>query len=600
MLRVRFLHLAPIALAAAISVTANRAVGDDTITFGSDSTWSVYNGNPSGSGTLLGNANYVIYNATSPARQHSGSVVYGYPYDVLLANLASIPTAYWIWAPGITGSSPAPDYQQFYFTKSFDLTGPVSTATITVACDDLLEIIVNGNSVGSWGSVTNRTVAFNAQNSTTTFNIAPFLVAGANTLTLRGENGPASFADRTQPVTYSQSPASLVFGGTITTVPEAASLGLLGVGAAALMLRRRRGARWQQMSSSVPLVRNAIAGGTCALLMLTTTSSADVFNMPGGQTNLSLVPVGDAGNTADATGFGAVNYNYAISKYDVTVAQYCQFLNAVARTDPYGLWNSGMGVPISVANQTWGQITRSGSSGAYVYTAATGQDNYPANFVTWGSAVRFVNWLSNGQPATGAEIAATTENGSYNINGAITDAALNNVTRNLNATYVLPTRNEWYKAAYYKGGGTSAGYWTYPTQSNSMPSNVEDANGLNNATYYATSWTDPVTGFTPVGFYSLCPSPYGTFDMGGEMWQWSETPLSSTTHNVLGGSFAYWDGRQSSGFLMSSANQNHWFQSSYADGSVGFRVAAIPEPASIGLLGVGTAILFLRRHRRGG
>ena len=40
------------------------------------------------------------------------------------------------------------------------------------------------------------------------------------------------------------------------------------------------------------------------------------------------------------------------------------------------------------------------------------------------------------------------------------------ITRNAGATYFIPSENEWYKAAYYKGGGTNAGYWTYPTQSN--------------------------------------------------------------------------------------------------------------------------------------
>ena len=46
------------------------------------------------------------------------------------------------------------------------------------------------------------------------------------------------------------------------------------------------------------------------------------------------------------------------------------------------------------------------------------------------------------------------------------------ITRNAGATYFIPSENEWYKAAYYKGGGTNAGYWLYPTKSNTAPSNV--------------------------------------------------------------------------------------------------------------------------------
>jgi hypothetical protein len=56
--------------------------------------------------------------------------------------------------------------------------------------------------------------------------------------------------------------------------------------------------------------------------------------------NIEMVPVGNPGNAADtrydATGFGSVGYNYQIGKYEVTVGQYIEFLNAVAKADPNG------------------------------------------------------------------------------------------------------------------------------------------------------------------------------------------------------------------------------------------------------------------------
>ena len=53
-----------------------------------------------------------------------------------------------------------------------------------------------------------------------------------------------------------------------------------------------------------------------------------------------LTYIGDAGNANDAsTGLGSVNYDYYIGTYEVTVAQYTEFLNAVAASDPYGLYN---------------------------------------------------------------------------------------------------------------------------------------------------------------------------------------------------------------------------------------------------------------------
>lgn len=80
----------------------------------------------------------------------------------------------------------------------------------------------------------------------------------------------------------------------------------------------------------------------------------------GGPISIAMVPVGDPGNAPDTqimndgtTGYGKVNYVYQIGKYDVTTDQYATFLNSVAATDPYGLYNSNMatgagGVPASL------------------------------------------------------------------------------------------------------------------------------------------------------------------------------------------------------------------------------------------------------------
>ena len=57
-------------------------------------------------------------------------------------------------------------------------------------------------------------------------------------------------------------------------------------------------------------------------------ASADVFHMPAGETSLLTVPVGDAGNAGN---YGAVAYNYQIGEYEVTAAQYCQFLSCRSR-----------------------------------------------------------------------------------------------------------------------------------------------------------------------------------------------------------------------------------------------------------------------------
>jgi hypothetical protein len=79
-----------------------------------------------------------------------------------------------------------------------------------------------------------------------------------------------------------------------------------------------------------------LMAGVVAIMVLAAgvgQAQADVFDMPSGQTSLLFVPVGDPGNAADTTGYGSVGYPYQMGKYDVTVGQYCGFLNAVAKTD---------------------------------------------------------------------------------------------------------------------------------------------------------------------------------------------------------------------------------------------------------------------------
>ena len=190
-------------------------------------------------------------------------------------------------------------------------------------------------------------------------------------------------------------------------------------------------------------------------LLAASLAQADVFNMSGGQTSLDFVTVGDPGNAPDTTGLGAVSYTYSIGKFDVTAAQYVEFLNAVAKTDPYGLYTPSM------AGSADCNIQRSGAPGSYSYSVDPQWANRPVNYVSFGDAARFCNWLQNGEPSR-AEGNGTTESGAYTLNGATTNSALLAITRNATATYFIPSENEWYKAAYYKGGGTQRGLLALP------------------------------------------------------------------------------------------------------------------------------------------
>jgi formylglycine-generating enzyme required for sulfatase activity len=339
-------------------------------------------------------------------------------------------------------------------------------------------------------------------------------------------------------------------------------------------------------------------------------AQADVFYMPAGQKSLEFVTVGDSGNVGeqsrlsygDSTSYGAVVDTYRIGKYDVTIAQYCQFLNAVAKTDTYGLYNPQMAVQ-EHSTQTFYPtlaIAQTGSSGSYSYSITGGTQgsyseaaNCPIYCVSWGSAARFCNWLQKDQPS-GAQGVNTTETGAYTLNGATTNEELLAVTRSRGAKYFLPSENQWYKAAFYKGGGTNAGYWDYPTKSNATPSNELSTTGANNANYYDNGYTDDTNLLTPVGTFAASPGPYGTYDMGGNLWQWNEAIVDGNTRGLRGG-----DCHLNSDRLASSFRD---YNSPPADGwsTVTIRVASVPEPGSIAMLLAGVISLLAYAWRRTG
>jgi formylglycine-generating enzyme required for sulfatase activity len=183
----------------------------------------------------------------------------------------------------------------------------------------------------------------------------------------------------------------------------------------------------------------------------------------------NFVLVGDSSNTADNNGYGSVNYGYYIGKYTVTVCEYVEFLNSVAATDLYELYSPGFST---------GGIIRSGSIGNYTYSSKANYDNKPAGGyggIGWLECARYCNWLHNNKPV-GPQNNDTTEDGAYTLNGAVssTNYLLWNYTpqKNIGAKYYIPTENEWYKAAYYKGNGANSGYWLYATQSDSTPWSV--------------------------------------------------------------------------------------------------------------------------------
>ena len=304
-------------------------------------------------------------------------------------------------------------------------------------------------------------------------------------------------------------------------------------------------------------MKSSITSSTLAVL-----AGISFFSQAAAQVTIDWVSVGDPGNSAEpATGslYGAVGYEYRIGKYEVTNGQYGAFLNAKASTDSYNLYHTSM--------SSYG-ITRSGDSGSYTYSVTSGLENRPVVYVSWFDAARFSNWLSNGQGS------GDTETGSYTLNGATSGI----ITANAGAQVYIPTENQWYKAAYYIGANST--YSLYPNGQNTIT--TADAN-------YNSS------GSTDVGTYSGDPSFYGTFDQGGNVFEWNDAVIG-LSRGLRGGSWTgdeswlhYWYSRSSGG-------------PSYEANNVGFRVAslavaAVPEPSGLVLtLLIGAGFVCHRRR----
>jgi len=295
--------------------------------------------------------------------------------------------------------------------------------------------------------------------------------------------------------------------------------------------------------------------GLTSIVLAGTMMNAEAITIAhgGDSVDIDFVDIGNVGNTGDTANTvnganpGAVDYEYSIGKYEVTAEQWA----AVSGFDALVETN---------ANEAW-----SGSQ--------------PTANASWYEAAKFTNWLTSGDALMGA----------YGFSDANTFTGVDRATAltTYGTIYVLPSEDEFYKAAYLKSDGS--GYTLYAT-GDSVPTAGTDAN-------YNFANSEPWN----VG--SGTAENNGTYDMGGNIYEWGESAFAGGEptggeSRVLRGDFWYYD--------------SLGLQSSFRGGNdpgletnfVGFRVAsvsaavaAVPEPSSVGLLVIGAMGCVLRRKR---
>ena len=265
-------------------------------------------------------------------------------------------------------------------------------------------------------------------------------------------------------------------------------------------------------------------------------AQADDFGTGKNRFSIDFVDIGNAGNAADSTGYGAVADNYKMGRFEVTIDQ---FAKARAADSRIGDGDEGY----------WNDRKR---------TAGTG---CPATRVSAYEAMKFANFLTTGDAYTGAY--------QFNRSGTLVAVDRDAAVSTCGTVYVLPTEDEWYKAAYYKpvnDGSYSlyaSGLDTVPTHGTARGWNYCNDGFVNGPPNYM--WKTGSGG----------KEQNGTYDMNGNVLEWNESAGDGTLNNLAENRVLRGGAVNDDEIYLRSSNRDDDDPTS-EDGGVGFRVAAIP------------------------
>ena len=296
----------------------------------------------------------------------------------------------------------------------------------------------------------------------------------------------------------------------------------------------------------------ALCGLIAGLLVGTGMNAEAVTIAHGGDSvDIDFVDIGNAGNTGDTANTvngvnpGAVAYDYSIGKFEVTADQWAAVIAADSVVGNAGSWSGS-------------QPTASSS---------------------WYEAAKFANWLTSGNALQGA----------YTFTDSTTFTGVDRATAltTYGTIYVLPSEDEWYKAAYLKSDGS--GYTTYAT-GDSVPTAGTEANynGVNSEAWNVGSGIEENNG---------------TYDMGGNVFEWGESAFDGTLDDpnesrvLRGGAWNYASFALQSSIRLINAPTIETNNLGFRVASVSAAVAVVPEPSSVGLLVIGAMGCVLRRKR---